>query len=45
MNERERGGPDNNRVATKAEMRTGGMVATVVLVLLAVFTTIFIWIA
>jgi multidrug resistance efflux pump len=33
------------RKPTKAEMRTGGRVATVVLVLLAVFTGVFIWMA
>jgi multidrug resistance efflux pump len=33
------------RKPTKAEMRTGGRVATVVLVLLAVFTGLFIWMA
>lgn len=33
------------RKPTKAEMRTGGMVATVVLVLLAVFTVAFVWMA
>jgi multidrug resistance efflux pump len=34
-----------DRKPSKAEMRTGGRVATVVLVLLAVFTGIFIWMA
>ena len=37
--------PDPNRKPTKAEMRMGGRVATVVLVFLAVFTLAFIWIA
>ncbi len=37
--------PDPDRKPTRAEMRTGGMVATVVLVLLALFTIGFIWIA
>jgi hypothetical protein len=35
----------DERKPTKAEMRTGGRVATVVLVLLAVFTGVFIWMA
>ena len=33
------------RKPTKAEMRTGGRVATVVLVLLALFTAAFVWMA
>ncbi len=37
--------PDPNRKPTKAEMRQGGMVAVAVLVFIAVFTTIFVWIA
>ncbi len=34
---------DQDRKPTKAEMRTGGRVATVVLVLLALFTLGFVW--
>lgn len=37
--------PDPDRKPTKAEMRQGGMVAVAVLVFLAIFTTLFIWIA
>lgn len=37
--------PDPDRKPTKQEMRQGGMVATVVLLFLAVFTTIIVWIA
>ncbi|MDP4891229.1 hypothetical protein [Cypionkella sp.] len=37
--------PDPDRKPTKAEMRMGGRVATVVLVLLAVFTLAFVWMA
>ncbi len=37
--------PDHDRKPTKSEMRLGGMVATAVLVFLAVFTAVFIWIA
>jgi hypothetical protein len=37
--------PDPNRKPTKQEMRQGGMVAMAVLVFLAVFTLVFIWIA
>jgi hypothetical protein len=37
--------PDPNRKPTKAEMRMGGMVALGVLVFIAVFTTLFVWIA
>jgi hypothetical protein len=37
--------PDPERKPTKQEMRQSGMVATAVLVFLAVFTAIVIWIA
>lgn len=37
--------PDPDRKPTKQEMRQGGMVATAVLVFLAVFTAVIIWIA
>lgn len=37
--------PDPNRKPTKQEMRQGGMVAMAVLVFLAVFTTLIIWLA
>ena len=37
--------PDPDRKPTKAEMRAGGMVATAVLVFLAVFTVVFVWMA
>lgn len=37
--------PDPERKPTKQEMRQGGMVATAVLVFLAIFTTVIIWIA
>ena len=37
--------PDPDRKPTKSEARIGGMVATVVLIFLAVFTTIIVWIA
>ena len=37
--------PDPDRKPTKAEMRMGGRVATVVLLLLAVFTLAFVWMA
>ena len=37
--------PNPDRKPTKAEMRMGGRVATVVLVLLAVFTLAFVWMA
>ena len=37
--------PDPDRKPTKAELRMGGRVATVVLVLLAVFTLAFVWMA
>lgn len=37
--------PDPDRKPTKAEMRMGGRVATVVLALLAVFTLAFVWMA
>lgn len=37
--------PDPDRKPTKAEMRQGGMVATVVLVFIAIFTLVFVWIA
>lgn len=35
--------PDPDRKPTRQEMRMGGMVATVVLVALALFTAVFIW--
>lgn len=37
--------PDPDRKPTKQDMRQGGMVATAVLVLLAIFTLIVVWIA
>ncbi len=37
--------PDPDRKPTKQEMRQGGMVAMAVLVFLALFTTLIIWIA
>ena len=37
--------PDPDRKPTKSEMRQGGMVATAVLVFLAIFTIVFVWIA
>lgn len=37
--------PDPNRKPSKQEMRQGGMVAMAVLVFLALFTLVFIWIA
>ena len=37
--------PDPDRKPTKQEMRQGGMVATAVLVFIAVFTLVFVWIA
>jgi hypothetical protein len=37
--------PDPDRKPTKQEMRQGGKVAFAVLVGLAIFTTVFIWIA
>lgn len=37
--------PDPDRKPTRAEMRQGGVVALVVLLVLAAFTTLFIWIA
>jgi hypothetical protein len=37
--------PDPNRKPTKQEMRLGGMVATAVLVFLAIFTLVIVWIA
>lgn len=37
--------PDPDRKPTKHEMRQGGMVATAVLVFLALFTALIIWIA
>lgn len=36
--------PDPDRKPTKAEMRAGGMVATAVLVFLALFVVAFVWI-
>jgi hypothetical protein len=35
--------PDPDRKPTKSEMRTGGMVATAVLVFLALFVLAFVW--
>lgn len=35
--------PDPNRKPTKSEMRAGGMVAAGVLVFLAVFTALIVW--
>lgn len=37
--------PDPDRKPTKPEMRQGGMVATAVLVFIAVFTIVIVWIA
>jgi hypothetical protein len=37
--------PDPDRKPTKSEARMGGMVATLVLIFLALFTLIFVWIA
>jgi hypothetical protein len=37
--------PDPDRKPTKTEMRQGGMVATAVLVFLALFTALIVWIA
>ncbi len=37
--------PDPDRKPTKSEARMGGMVASVVLVLIAVFTVAFVWMA
>ena len=37
--------PDPDRKPTKSEMRQGGMVATAVLVFIAIFTLVFVWIA
>ncbi len=37
--------PDPDRKPTKQEMRQSGMVATAVLLFLAIFTTVIIWIA
>jgi hypothetical protein len=37
--------PDPDRKPTKQEMRQGGMVAMAVLIFLALFTLVFIWIA
>ena len=37
--------PDPDRKPTKQEMRQGGMVAVAVLVFIAVFTAVFVWIA
>ena len=36
---------DPDRKPTKAEMRQGGMVATAVLLFIAVFTIVIVWIA
>ncbi len=37
--------PDPDRKPTREEMRQGGMVAVAVLIFIAVFTAIFVWIA
>ncbi len=37
--------PDPDRKPTKQEMRQSGMVATAVLVFLAIFTIVIVWIA
>jgi hypothetical protein len=37
--------PDPDRKPTKSEMRAGGMVATAVLIFLALFTVALVWIA
>jgi hypothetical protein len=37
--------PDPDRKPPKSDARIGGMVAAAVLIFLAIFTTIFIWIA
>jgi hypothetical protein len=37
--------PDPDRKPTRQEMRQGGMVAAAVLVFIAVFTTVIVWIA
>lgn len=37
--------PDPDRKPTRQEMRQGGMVAAAVLVFLALFTAVFVWIA
>jgi hypothetical protein len=37
--------PDPNRKPTKSEMRAGGMVATAVLIFLALFTIALVWMA
>lgn len=37
--------PDPDRKPTRTEMRQGGMVATAVLVFIALFTIVFVWIA
>ena len=37
--------PDPDRKPTRSEMRQGGMVATAVLVFIALFTLVFVWIA
>jgi hypothetical protein len=37
--------PDPDRKPTRQEMRQGGMVAVAVLVFLALFTAVFVWIA
>ncbi len=37
--------PDPDRKPTKSEMRQGGMVATAVLLFIAIFTLVFVWIA
>jgi hypothetical protein len=37
--------PDPDRKPTKSEMRAGGMVATAVLIFLALFTIALVWIA
>lgn len=37
--------PDPDRKPTRAEMRQGGMVAAAVLLFIAVFTVVIVWIA
>ena len=37
--------PDPNRKPTRQEMRQGGMVAAAVLVFIALFTILYVWIA
>lgn len=37
--------PDPDRKPTKAELRQGGIVATAVLIFIAIFTIVVVWIA